>query len=205
MWQNSAKLECAVHTVQGPTTPKPARYSRERSVPCARKPTRRGPQSARREQGLYSESGIFEMSFLFVLWCKPLRSHGSHHHHSRHRAQRHSQWSWTLHPRNYLQWRGRNDQGLPLWPSHNLRQRRAGPGSDSSGRPLWMPQSVEGAQGVGGRQEQSSRTSDYEIYNTCTRKHDIHGKRCQNGGEGRGFAPRTVLSFQITIATPGII
>ena len=68
-----------------------------------------------------------------------------------------------------------------------------------------MLRSVEGVQGVGGRQEQSSRASAYEIYNTRTRKHDIHGKRSQNGGEGGVFAPKTVLSFQITIATAGII
>ena len=80
----------------------------------------------------------------------------------------------------------------------------ATPGADYFG----CHKSVEGVQGGrkggGGRQEQSSRTSDYEIYNTRTRKHDIHGKRSQNGGEGRGFGrPKTVLSFQITIATPG--
>ena len=68
-----------------------------------------------------------------------------------------------------------------------------------------MPQPVEGVQRVGGRQEQSSRVSNYKIYNTRTRKHNIHGKRSRNRGEGRVFAPKTVLSFQITIATPGII
>ena len=64
---------------------------------------------------------------------------------------------------------------------------------------------MEGMQRVGQRQEQSSHVSDYKIYNTRTRKHNIHSKRSQNGGEGRVFAPKTVISFQITIATPGII
>ena len=64
---------------------------------------------------------------------------------------------------------------------------------------------MEGVQRVGGRQKQSSCVSDYKIYNTCTHKHNIHSKRSWNREEGRVFALKTVLFFQITIATPSII
>ena len=55
------------------------------------------------------------------------------------------------------------------------------------------------------RQEQGRRTGDHEIYNKGTRRHDIHHKRFPSGGEGRGFGPKTVSSFQIIIAIPGTI
>ena len=105
-------------------------------------------------------------------------------------------------PLQYSLVAGEKQPRAPTVALPSLQQRRAGPGGDSRGRLLRMPQSVEGMQGVGQRQEQSSRVSDYEIYNTRTHKHDIHGKRSHNGGEGRVFIPKTVLSFQITIATP---